>query len=246
MIAVSLRVMNVSSRMFSVNLSTVVKSLRWVSYAGLAGFLMWYIPNFIDKFKAEEFVLEGEMARFHNNNTEAITKYQQAIQREPRHPIAQFSLSSIMVSDGNYREAKKNTAHLLVDYPWYPKAHLLAAVSSFELGDTSEGLNEISKEMSIDDAPQTYYYAGYFAYRLHQSETEYRMLTTLLQKNIESKISDFAVPTLDRLSDVCREQQKERECLDYVQKMQQTFTTDSGLTIKLHQIQQKLSLEISR
>ncbi len=226
-VAVLLRAVNSSSRNISFSLPIVVYRLRWLPYAGLIFFLAWYVPIVLTKSKAEKNVLDGELFRFKNMNNEAIASYQDALRYVPGHPVALFSLAATLNNVGNYREMREHANHLLADYPWYPKAHLLSAISSFELGDTNAGLDELAKEMKLANTPQTYYYAGYFAYRLRHNEEEYRMLKLLLYQNIESKISDFSTNAIDRLSEVCREQHSENECKNLLQQMRTTFPSDA-------------------
>ena len=241
-VGITLRIAEVKSYPFSIILPSIVKKMRVVPYLLFGAFLWWYLPVVRAHYTADKNFLEGSMLNLQNMREDATLKFKEGLSYNSHNVQSRFYLAANLIKGDNYAEAQVHIRQLLVDYPYYTKAHLMLALCSFELGDTTTAEREIAKEMEMDTNPQTLYFASYFAYSLNQKEREYFLIQKRLNDNIKSGMNDFAAQGIARLAELCNKDSFQVECGNLLTRLREKFPSDLPILIATGECYEKSGL----
>ncbi|HZY10811.1 MAG TPA: O-antigen ligase family protein [Bacteroidota bacterium] len=232
-LGLALHYVTVKEHNFSFQLPNIIKKIKFLPSIIFISFLSFYLPVTFDRYISEQFYLQGELLRWNNNVEESSIKFLKVIQHDHSNPQARLYLASNLASKYRYADARKHLDTLLKYYPFHPKARLVRSISAFEMGDIPQALDDLRKEMRINNSPQAQFYASYFDRRLMQKEDELVKIKLLLQKNIESSIGDYAAQAIERLSELCVDHPQQYMCLELLTKLSDTFPRDRGILIAI-------------
>lgn len=241
-LGLTLHYATVKEHSFSFQLPNIIKKIKIIPSIIFISFLSFYLPATFDRYTSEQFYLQGELLRWNNNVEESSVKFLKVIQHNHSNPQARLYLASNLASKYRYADARKHLDTLLRYYPFHPKARLVRSISTFEMGDIPQALDDLRNEMRINNSPQTQFYASYFDRRLMQKEDELVKIKLLLQKNIESSIGDYAVQAIERLSELCGDHPQHNMCLELLLKLSDSFPRDREILIAIGDCLEKFQL----
>ncbi|MBI3766049.1 MAG: O-antigen ligase family protein [Ignavibacteriales bacterium] len=226
----------------AIKLRPGLRRLNWILPLMMGLFLLWYIPYIADRYQAEKKLLEGIIARWQSQLDVSIGSFKEALMLDPNIPEARLYLAADLVQNARYKEALDHDRMLLQTYPYYPKARIVLAICSFELGDTSGAMNAIRQELEIGNSPQALYYASYFASRIGDTTLEYQYLISLFKQNLRSGIPDYAVEGLRQLDPLLNPQTYTSEMKALLSELQQNFSTHIEILTEIIECYQHLGL----
>ncbi len=215
-----------------ISLPPFLSKLRWLPFIALLAFCWWLIPQTIAGYKTERKILEGNILTWKNDERNAGEKYKEALSYDSASYLARYQFAASSLKQMHYEEARTHAMRLIQEYPHSPKTHLIVALASFELGDTTQAFEAIRKEIEIENSPQPYYYYAYFANRTGDSSLEFDLLEMMLKQNIKGKSPDFATMGIERLAMLCNNVNRER-CVTLFQQLTDTFSGDATVVITL-------------
>ncbi len=216
-------------RRLSIALPSVTKKFWVAPYILLAGFLAYYLPFSIRQYEAETSFLEGSLFNYQNDVSSASDKFNEALARNPNHPLSRFYAAANLIKENRYDEAKRHLTLLLKDYPYYPKARLMSALCSFELGDTSTAITDLRNVLTTDSDPQTFFIASYFAYKMNHPREELQAIQSLLEQSVKSKIPDYASESIGRLAALWDPQSFQTSYSELIQRLELAFPNDISI-----------------
>jgi tetratricopeptide (TPR) repeat protein len=196
-------------------------------------FLFWWlIPKSFAEYKTERTILEGNILTWKNDERKATEKFKEAVSLDSTHYFARYYLAANLLKQSQHTEARNVAQRLLQDYPYAPKTNLIIAIASFELGDTSQAMEAIQKELEIESSPQPYYYYAYFVSYTGNKEREVELLETMFHQIIKGKSPDLAAPGIERLTTLVNDNNRE-QCLTMFRLLGETFSSDGTILITL-------------
>jgi O-antigen ligase len=219
------------ARSFSITLPQGVKKIHLAPYALFALMLIWYVPRVVERYRAQEFYLAGNLLRTQVKPGAALTMYTETISHDPDLADARIYLAANLAQQGRNEEARRHVDTILTKYPNYPMARFIHAIADFELGDTMRAIRTMAEEMQLETSPQTVYYASLFRRKLNQPDSEYACLKLLLSNSIRSGSIDHAKEGIENLADLCSRPGAPAGCADLVSKIRKTFPQNLSLLL---------------
>jgi predicted Zn-dependent protease len=212
--------------MVTIPLPSILRRAQIVPYLFFMVFILIFARMVFERYEADKNYFEGDLLNFRGDRATASGKFDEALVHNPHHSLARFYAAANLIKAGKYAEARDHIKFFLKEYPYYPKAHLMLALSSFELGDTATAQSELNAEMTIDASPQTLYIASYFAFRLNKKDKELQTLQSLLEQNVKSGISDYAAQSIGRLTELCDDRLFQSTYHELMLRLQEKFPSD--------------------
>jgi tetratricopeptide (TPR) repeat protein len=216
-------------RMVRFSISRHLKILRFLPDVVFAIILFWYLPKSFDRYVAEKNFLQGDMLRWQERTAESSIKFETVVAHDSSHGEALLYLASNLTGEKRYSEARTIIRNLLAIYPYYPKARILLAICSFELGDSTAAVQDITDELRIETTPQAVHYAAYFAFRMNRVNDEYQYITILLNNSILSGSPELAGEAVRRLGQLCLIQGNAQECSQTVRSVREKFAGNAEM-----------------
>ena len=218
-----------NAQTFRFSISHHLKIFRFVPYLAFGIILIWYLPKVSDRYMAEKNFLEGNMLRWQDSTEESSMKFENVIAHDSSYGEAELYLASNLNGEKRYGDAREIIRHLLSNYPFYPKARILLAICSFELGDSSTATLEMNNELRIETSPQAVHYAAYFAFRMNRIDDEYNYLSILLNNSIRSGMPDYADEAVRRMGGLCNIRGNVPGCSQTILSLKQKFAGNSNM-----------------
>jgi O-antigen ligase len=221
-VGISARQAGEPSRAISLRLPHGIRSFQWMPVAFLVVFIYYYIPHVRSVYGGDENFYEGLYLHKQGKNT-SQQYFRRAVQIDPDHEDARFYLSLNLVQGKSFQEARNHLDTLISQFPAYPKARLLLALSLLDLGDTARAFEEAEKDLKLATYPQSLHYMCVIAFRAQRPEVEYRYTILRLQKSIESKTIEYVEEAVGRLGHLCKERETRDSCRTIILQSTQTF-----------------------
>lgn len=221
-IAVSSRQAMEPSRTIVFRLPSTIRFLHWLPIFLMGIFLYYYIPYVRSVYEGDKNFYAG---LYLNKKGDPTSKkyFQQAVASDPNHEEARFYLSLNLVQGKSFHEARQHLDTLLSQYPAYPKARLLLALTLFDLGDTVRAFEEAEKDLQLATYPQSYHYLCVIAFRANRPAIEYRYTIERLRKSIEGKVTEYVEEAIGRLGHLCKEHGSADSCRTIILQSAQTY-----------------------
>lgn len=214
---------------FTISLPSVVRGFRFILPVLLASLLFLYSSEVLERYRGEQYFLEGSVMRWENNTSEASEKFRNALNERPSHSEARLYLAANLLQTSNFREAKNHIDTVLGFFPDYPKARLISAIAMFELRDTINALNEIEREFRLETSPQTMFSATELAQKSHQIEKAYRYTLQLLSQSIKAGSSEYVFEELHLTRTLRKKMFCKEEFIDVLRQLQYKFPLNTGI-----------------
>jgi O-antigen ligase len=226
-IGLALKQTDLQVKTFSIAIPPASRKFRFVPWLVWLAFIVWISPRILHRYNAERQYLSGIILDHQDRQLEASRSFSDAIENYPRLAEARLYLAANQVEQARYGEAREQAKMILAEYPYYPKARTLLAISAYELGDSVLAMKAITEEMAIENSPQVYFFAAGFCRSSRQPEKEYVLIKTQLEKNIQSGMPDYALQALERLRELCFTLHKSEECVVLLNGLREKFYADS-------------------
>ncbi|TAK64410.1 MAG: hypothetical protein EPO24_03370 [Bacteroidetes bacterium] len=221
----------------------IMKRARWLSFILLAAVLVWMIRSSIADYNAERAIIEGNISSWRKNEADAVEKYKKALSYDSTHGLARYFLAASSLQLQRYDEARFNVSILIKDYPYYPKSYLIAALSSFEQEDTAVAIQNIKREIELENSPQPYYYYAYFAGKSGDKQLERELLFTMLERNIEGNTVEFVERGIEQLQFLCSTDSLRNAYLKVLREVRERFAEESSIQLMVAESLIKLGLK---
>lgn len=218
-----------------------VCSFRFLPIAMGIAFIFFLTNLGIERVRSSEAVLRADMLHHFSKSPEAASLYQLALEMNPSEITARLNLASNLFDHGRFNEARIEAETLLKLYPWFPKAHLLIAAASIELGDTSEILKHIDAERSLRDHPQVDYYLASYYGRLGRNDEEFMALRNMVSKSVKSKDRTYISFGLTRMIRLASTQEKLDEIQSLIDDSARVFPEDTEIRKTIEDLRLSIS-----
>lgn len=212
------------------------KRLRFVPFGIVLMAGVFYLPGLYDRYTIERDYLSGFLLRYETQYDSAASRFRNVLAHDHHHPEAHLYLAAILIQQARYGEAIAHLDSLLLDYPSYPKARALLAISHLEVGDTSRALSAMTAELALEQTPQTLYYASLIHRRLNHQRTEASFLTEVLSQDVRSGRSEFAAAALQRLRELGLPTAEDDRAVAVLRELQRKFVGDDSLQVRIREL----------
>ncbi|GEM_PF-1498387 len=216
-----------------IHIPSFMKYARWGVIVFIALGFTWTVFRSYEVYISEKNVLRGNIFAWNNEEVHSSEKYIEAISANPSNTFIEYYLAGSYYKQERYAEALQHITTVLKAYPYTPKAHLIAAISSLELNDIEGAIGHIQQELAIASSPQAYYYYAYIVGKNRQDTLERRLLFSMLKENIKGKSPELVDIGVDRLRVLCKDSNSKNDYLSVLKQLATVFETEPKIRISL-------------
>ncbi len=210
-----------------------MKPLRWVVLSLILISVFWIFSISTKVYSSEKAILQGNVFSWNNDEVHSGEKYAEAISFDTSNTFTEYYLAGSYYKLQRYSEALQHISILLKSYPYTPKAHLIAAISSLELKNEKSAMFHIQQELLIESSPQVYYYYAYIVSKSGNNEKERDLLLAMIKENIKGKSSELVSIGIDRLRILCKEGKVKEDYLLLLKDLNVVFEEDPQIKISI-------------
>lgn len=203
-----------------------------ITLMGIGGIAL-YLQHLSSRYKAEKLFLEGNVFRWSNEPVRAAQKYEQALLHDGDLYEARLYVGANDIEVGNFTKALKEIKILLEEHPYFPKARIISAIASYELGDSSTAHHFMAIERTISTSPQTMFYQSVFAQRAGRNAEAVSLILERLRSNVSAKIPDFAEEGIRQLGTLLGVQTIPPDYLTVLKNLEDTFPRLNTLLVSI-------------
>jgi O-antigen ligase/tetratricopeptide (TPR) repeat protein len=212
-----------------------LRALAWVSPIAALAFFAWYVPIALARYGGEQDLLEANTHHYQGAKKEAVAAYRKALGTIPENPEALIFLANDLLP-ANPAEARQSLQRLLEIHPYYPKARILLAITTLQLGDTASAFREINDELLIEDSPDAVYYASSIAYRARRRDAELQYLHLLFVNAATAHRYDHVPVSLERLVQIASAGGIPAGLSPVLDSLRLSFTDDPDILVPLAEV----------